>query len=74
MLAAVSAAAAVDLCKAIIALEIIPFLDPQPQLGLGADPASAQAPLLESAVELLLPLAALAALFIAVVVIYLIET
>ncbi|XP_066369029.1 uncharacterized protein [Miscanthus floridulus] len=52
---AVFAAAVVDLCTAFIALEILPFLDPQ----LGAD-LSAQAALLDSAIELLLPLAALA--------------
>jgi hypothetical protein len=65
MVTAVFAAAVVDLCAAFIALDLFPFLDPQ----LGADP-SAQAALLDSAVELLLPLAALGVLATAVAAIY----
>jgi hypothetical protein len=65
MVTAVFAAAVVDLCAAFIALDSFPFLDAQ----LGADP-SAQAALLDSVVELLLPLAALGALATAAAAIY----
>ncbi|KAG0513325.1 hypothetical protein BDA96_10G092000 [Sorghum bicolor] len=66
MVTAVSAAAVVDLCAAFIALDIFTFLDPQ----LGADPSAEEAALLDSAVELLLPLAALGTLATGITVIY----
>ncbi|KAG2610175.1 hypothetical protein PVAP13_4KG181200 [Panicum virgatum] len=67
MVNAASAAGFVALCAGLIALEIFCFLDPWP--GAGTAP-SAQAPLLDSALGLLVPLGAAAALLAAVASIY----
>ncbi|KAJ1258470.1 hypothetical protein BS78_10G077800 [Paspalum vaginatum] len=64
---AVSAAAVLDLGAAIIAVECISFFDPRPGAGTAAP---APAPLLDGMFELLLPLAAVGALYAATAAIH----
>ncbi|RCV20680.1 hypothetical protein SETIT_4G076100v2 [Setaria italica] len=68
MVNAASAAGFADLIAAIMALEIFFFLEPQ-STGAGTAP-SEQAPLIDSAVELCLPLAAAGTLLTAVAFVY----